>query len=74
MVETHRSRFSTGVVHSFIPDQEDLDRIIELDLYVGISGSSVKTDANLEVIKNIPLDRLLFETGFCLSYECFYMV
>ena len=63
IVSNNRQRFNTGVIHSFFGSQEDLDNLIALDLYISVSAYSLKTDANLEVVKNIPLDRLLLESG-----------
>ncbi|KAL5039691.1 hypothetical protein BDEG_28274 [Batrachochytrium dendrobatidis JEL423] len=63
LVKTHRHLFSTGVVHSFDGSITDLNIFTkELDLYIGINGCSLKTDDQIQVVKQIPLDRLLLET------------
>ena len=64
MVKKNRNRFPGGVVHSFTGPQTELDKILEMDLFVGVNGCSLKTEENLEVVKNIPLDKLLLETGY----------
>ena len=62
IVKEHREKFSTGVVHSFTGDEEELQGIIDLDLYVGVNGCSMKTEENCEIVKKIPLDRIMLET------------
>jgi len=57
-----RAQFRTGVVHSFTGSMEDLQAALELNLYIGVNGCSLKTAENIEVVRNIPLDRLLLET------------
>lgn len=62
MIKENRHKFSTGVVHSFTDDLDELKACLDLDLYIGVNGCSLKTEENLEVVKHIPLDRIMLET------------
>ncbi|CAK67449.1 unnamed protein product (macronuclear) [Paramecium tetraurelia] len=62
IMQKNRHRIVGGVVHSFTGPLDELQKILHLDLYVGVNGCSLKTQENINVAKQIPLDKLLLET------------
>lgn len=54
-----------GVVHSFTGTADELRELLSLGLFVGVNGCSLKTAENLEVVRQIPLHRIMLETGTC---------
>lgn len=51
-----------GVVHSFDDSLELAQEFINLGLYIGLNGCSLKKEDNLKVVEGIPLDKILLET------------
>uniref|UniRef100_A0A2H1VER8 Deoxyribonuclease TATDN1 n=1 Tax=Spodoptera frugiperda TaxID=7108 RepID=A0A2H1VER8_SPOFR len=51
-----------GVVHSFDGSEDALQKILDLGMYIGINGCSLRTQESLEVVTKIPRDRLMIET------------
>lgn len=68
IVKAHRDEFPGGVVHCFTGSAKEMKDLIDLDLYIGVSGLSFKTEENIDVVKQIPLDKILVGTDcpFCL--------
>eukprot|EP00171_Calliarthron_tuberculosum_P016098 IDg16098t1 len=62
VIRENRARFGDGVVHSFTGSCEELRELIALGLYIGVNGCSLKTEANLAAVREIPLGRLMLET------------
>ncbi|OQR99281.1 deoxyribonuclease TATDN1-like protein [Achlya hypogyna] len=62
MISKHRGDFKDGVVHSFTGSKEEAQQLLDLGLYIGINGCSLKTAENLEVVKMIPANQLMLET------------
>ncbi|XP_020571259.1 putative deoxyribonuclease TATDN1 [Phalaenopsis equestris] len=56
-------RFTGGVVHSFTGSAEDLGRLLSFDnIFIGLNGCSLKTTENLNVVRDIPTERIMIET------------
>lgn len=51
-----------GLVHSFTGTVEEMKRMVALGLDVGVNGCSMKTEENIEVVRQIPLEHLQIET------------
>ncbi|PHH91933.1 hypothetical protein CDD83_9718 [Cordyceps sp. RAO-2017] len=51
-----------GVVHSFTGTAEEMAELMDLGLYIGINGCSLKTRENCAVVAEVRLDRLMLET------------
>jgi TatD DNase family protein len=58
----NNNRKIKGVVHSFDDQLELALEFIDLGLYIGLNGCSLKTQQNLDTIKQIPLSSILLET------------
>ena len=61
--EMSRGRF-TGLIHCFTGGKRLADAALELGFYVSVSGIATfkKSDALRDVLRDVPLDRLLVET------------
>jgi TatD DNase family protein len=73
IVKANRDKFSQGVVHCFTGSTEEMQDLLDLDLYVGLTCLSFRTEDQLETIKQIPLDKIVVATDapFCMSKEDF---
>lgn len=55
-------KLTGGVVHSFDGSLEEAKKYIDFGFYIGLNGCSLKTDEQLKVVAEIPLDKILLET------------
>lgn len=51
-----------GLVHSFTGTIEEMQSLVNMGFDIGINGCSMKTEENLAVVKEVPLERLQIET------------
>lgn len=52
----------SGVAHSFTGETSEMEELVSMGYYISVNGCSMKTATQLEMIKKIPLDKLLLET------------
>ncbi|KAL2534546.1 TatD related DNase [Abeliophyllum distichum] len=63
ILEQNNHRFCSGVAHSFTGSAEDRERLLSFsNLFIGVNGCSLKTAENLDVVKGIPVERMMIET------------
>jgi len=51
-----------GCVHSFTGTMEEMHRLVDMGFDIGINGCSLKSEENLAVVKEVPLERIQLET------------
>lgn len=51
-----------GVVHSFTGTVSELETLLDDGWSIGVNGCSLKTDANIDAVRRIPLHQLMLET------------
>lgn len=62
IISEFASSLKGGVVHSFTGTEDELRKYLDLGFFIGVNGCSLKTESNLEIVKRIPLNRVLIET------------
>ena len=65
IIRSHVNQFPKSVIHCFTGDKKTLFSYLDLDLYIGITGWICDERRGLDLqnlVKNIPLDRLMIET------------
>ena len=62
ILDRNREKFTSGVVHSFDGTAEEAQAFIDMGLMIGLNGCSLKTEANLEALQSIPVDKIMLET------------
>ena len=50
-------------IHSFDGTLDEAMKFIQLGYFIGLNGCSMKKPANLDVIKQLLLEKILVETG-----------
>ena len=52
-----------GCVQSVTGTVDTAKKLLDMGFYIGFNGSGMRTEESLDVIRSVPLDRILIETG-----------
>ena len=63
IIARNKDKFPKGMINCFTGSEEELQDFLELGLYIGLSPLSFRTDQQIELIKKIPIDRILIATN-----------
>jgi TatD DNase family protein len=58
----YKPESGAGVIHSFTGSSDEAKEFIDLNYYVGLNGIITYSKDYEEMVKNVPLDRILIET------------
>ena len=61
-LKAFRHQFNSGIIHGFNGSIEEMNALVELDLYISINSAALMTRDGIEMVKEIPMDKLLLET------------
>ena len=50
-------------MHSFTGSLTELHALLEMDLYIGVNGKSMETQQGMELVKQIPVDKIMLESN-----------
>eukprot|EP00357_Protocruzia_adherens_P003185 CAMPEP_0114976902 /NCGR_PEP_ID=MMETSP0216-20121206/2933_1 /TAXON_ID=223996 /ORGANISM="Protocruzia adherens, Strain Boccale" /LENGTH=308 /DNA_ID=CAMNT_0002337887 /DNA_START=210 /DNA_END=1136 /DNA_ORIENTATION=+ len=62
LMKTNRDRICGGVVHCFSDSMAEMLELVDMGMYIGLTGISVRTEESIEVVKKLPLENLMLET------------
>jgi TatD DNase family protein len=62
IVKANRNRFSFGVVNSYNGTISEMRQLLKMDLYIGINGYSLMSKANCDMVKEIPLEKIVLSS------------
>lgn len=51
-----------GLVHSFTGTRAEMQSLVDMGFDIGINGCSMKTEENVSVVRQVPLEQLQIET------------
>lgn len=63
ILKERKADIPSAIVSSFSGNSTELKELIDMGFYISLSGASFKKPENFEVIKQIPMDRLIIETN-----------